>query len=120
MVKGFLVQAGMVVTSMLLTIGIAAADQAKPKNHTATDQFVTEAAQGGLAEVTLGQMAADKGENEAVKDFGRRMVKDHGKANDELKSLATAVGVPVPTDMSAEDRALQQRLDKLSGAEFDR
>jgi len=121
MTKRFFVQTGSVLASVLLMMGIAAADdQAQPKGSSSTHHFLTEAAQGGLAEVTLGQMAADKGENEEVKDFGRRMVRDHGKANDELKNLATTVGVPLPTEMSTEAKALQQRLEDLSGAEFDK
>ena len=128
MTKRFLVQAGGVLSSvLLLTSAAALADQTQPpseQTHPAgspsAHHFITEAAQGGLAEVTLGQMAADKGESKEVKEFGRRMVQDHGKANEELKSIATAVGVPLPTEMSSEAKAFQQRLENLSGAEFDR
>jgi putative membrane protein len=120
MTRRFLVQTGSVVASVLLMVGIAAAaERTQSQESSSTHYFLTEAAQGGLAEVTLGQMAADKGENDAVKEFGRRMVRDHGKANDQLKSLATTVGAPLPTEISAEAKALQQRLEKLSGAEFD-
>jgi putative membrane protein len=44
--------------------------------------FVRKAAEGGMAEVKLGQLAKEKGSNKAVKEFGDRMVKDHSKAND--------------------------------------
>jgi len=128
MTKRFLVQTGSVLSSMLLMISVAAvadqtqpaADQTQPAGSSSAHHFITEAAQGGLAEVTLGQMAADKGESEEVKEFGRRMVRDHGKANEELKTLATAVGAPLPPEMTTEAKALQQRLENLSGAEFDR
>ena len=121
MTKRFLMQTGSVVTSVMLMMGVAAAaDQAQPKDSSSAHHFLSEAAQGSLAEVNLGQMAADKSENEAVKEFGRRMVRDHGKANEEVKDLATTARVPLPTEMSAEAKALQQRLSNLSGAEFDR
>lgn len=128
MTKRFLVQTGSVLSSILLMISVAAvadqtqpsADQTQPVGSPSAHHFIMEAAQGELAEVTLGQMAADKGESEEVKEFGRRMVRDHGKAYEELKTLATAVGVPLPTEMSAEAKAFQQRLENLSGAEFDR
>lgn len=127
MTKRFLVQTGSVLSSMLLMISVAAvADQTQPATQTqppgssSAHHFIKEAAQGGLAEVTLGQMAADKGESKEVREFGRRMVQDHSKANDELKTLATAVGVPLPTEMSTEAKSFQQRLENLSGAEFDR
>jgi putative membrane protein len=110
-----------VVTSLFLSLSVGSAyaqDQAK-KDHPA-QPFMKEAAQGGLAEVKLGQMAVDKGQNEAVKNFGKRMVKDHGKANEELKTLAKSEGVTLPTEMSDEAKETQQRLQKLSGAEFDK
>lgn len=83
-------------------------------------KFVMMAAQGGMAEVKEGQLAADKGANSAVKQFGERMVKDHGKANDELKQLATEKGLTLPEDIGAKNRAGYDKLASLSGAAFDR
>src|SRR5439155_10805260 len=54
------------------------------------------------------------------KDFGQRMVDDHSKANDELKTLAQNKNITLPTDLNAKDKALRTRLSKLSGAAFDR
>ena len=55
--------------------------------------FIKEAADGGLAEVELGQLAVEKSSNEEVKGFAQRMVEDHGKANENLKQLAARKGV---------------------------
>src|SRR5215208_2815496 len=60
-------------------------------------RFIMEAAQGGIAEVELGRLATDKAQTDAVKQFARRMVADHGKANDELKSLAQSKNITLPT-----------------------
>ncbi len=83
-------------------------------------QFVEEAASGGMLEVELGKLAQQKGTSEQVKQFGSRMVADHGKANDELKSVATAKGMTVPTAMERKHQRDMDRLSKLSGAAFDR
>jgi putative membrane protein len=83
-------------------------------------KFVKEAAQGGLAEVALGNVAKSNGSNDAVKQFGDRMVTDHSKANDELKSLAQQKGWTLPTDPKPADKAKQDRLSKLNGAQFDK
>lgn len=82
--------------------------------------FVREAAIGGMAEVDLGQLAASKAESPDVKQFGQRMVDDHGKANEELKSWASQKNVTLPTELDAKHKAEHTKLEKLSGAAFDR
>jgi putative membrane protein len=82
--------------------------------------FIVKAAQGGIAEVQLGQLASDKGTSDQVKQFGKRMVTDHSKANDELKSLAQSKGITVPSDTDAKHKQDMARLSKLSGAAFDK
>jgi putative membrane protein len=82
--------------------------------------FVMKAAQGGLAEVQLGQLATQKASSDEVKQFGQRMVDDHSKANDQLKQLATQKGIAIPDQLSSKDAATKARLEKLSGEQFDR
>jgi len=82
--------------------------------------FVIKAAQGGMSEVSLGSLAVEKGLRAAVKSFGNRMVSDHGKANDELKALATNKGLALPTELSEEQKKTGADLAKLSGKDFDR
>ena len=82
--------------------------------------FMKKAAQGGMAEVQLGQLAAEKGSSDEVKKFGQRMVDDHSKANDQLKQLAASKGVELPTSLNSKDEATKNRLSKLSGNAFDR
>ena len=86
----------------------------------ADQAFVKEAAIGGMAEVDFGQLAASKATNSDVKQFGQRMVDDHGKANDELKSWASQKSVTLPTELDAKHKSEHTRLEKLSGDAFDR
>jgi len=83
-------------------------------------KFVMEAAQGGLAEVDLGNVAKQQGTNDAVKQFGDRMVTDHSKANDELKSLAQQKNWTLPTEPKSADKSKKDRLSKMSGEAFDK
>ena len=83
-------------------------------------RFVMEAAHGNTAEVTLGQLAADKGSSDAVKQFGKRMIDDHGKANAELKQVAEKKGITFPSDLDPKHKQLHDRLAKLNGADFDK
>jgi putative membrane protein len=59
--------------------------------------FMKKAAKGGMMEVAMGQVAEQKGQSEDVKSFGKRMVTDHSKANDELKSIASKKGFQLPS-----------------------
>ena len=89
-------------------------------NPTDAKGFMTRAAQSGMAEVEISQMAATKAQNAEVKQYAQRMVNDHTKANNELKQLAQKEGITLPTEIDAEHRQIRERLSQLSGAEFDR
>jgi putative membrane protein len=86
----------------------------------ADHQFVIDAAHGGLAEVELGKLASEKGESAQVRQFGERMVTDHAKANDELKSLAQQKNITLPAALDTKDKATVDRLSRMSGTQFDR
>ena len=81
--------------------------------------FVHAAAIGAMAEVELGNLAQQKAQSEAVKDFGRRMVEDHKKANDRLVSLAKEAGIAVPDELDQEHKAMRDRLQAMNDVEFD-
>jgi putative membrane protein len=81
--------------------------------------FATKAAQGGLIEVRLGELAQQQAKSTEVKDFGQRMVEDHGQANDKLKQIAEPKGIELPQDLSEDAQATQKELQGKSGAEFD-
>ena len=82
--------------------------------------FAKEAAEGGMAEVKLGQLAQDKGSSDAVKDFAKRMVTDHTQASDQLKSIAKQKSIDIPAELNKHDQKTYDQLSKLSGDEFDR
>lgn len=86
----------------------------------ADHKFVTEAAIGGMAEVQLGQMAAQKAMDDEVKQFGQRMVEDHSRANNELKQIASQKGITLPAELDPVHREIVNRLSNLSGPDFDR
>ncbi|MBV9862324.1 MAG: DUF4142 domain-containing protein [Alphaproteobacteria bacterium] len=81
--------------------------------------FIQQATIAGLAEVELGQTAEQKAQSPAVKEFARRMVVDHTKANNQLAPLAKAAGVTQPMQLDAEHSAMKSSLQNLSGAAFD-
>ena len=60
--------------------------------------FMKDAAKGGMMEVAMGRVAEQHATDSEVKNFGARMVKDHGKANEELKTLAREQNVQLPAE----------------------
>jgi putative membrane protein len=86
----------------------------------ADQAFLTQAAYGGLGEMTLGEIAARRGANAAVRDFGRRMATDHAAVNRELTALAQAKGATPPTAPDPGRQAVASSLAMLDGVNFDR
>ena len=81
--------------------------------------FLRKAAQGGMAEVRLGQLAAQKASGDDVRAFGQKMVDDHTKLNNEMAPIADSMGVRLPKDLNKEDQAEYDKLNALSGNNFD-
>lgn len=82
-------------------------------------KFLTDASQGGMLEVELGKIAAQKSSNPDVKAFGQRMVDDHSKADDQLKQVAAGKGVTLSDKLSPTKQKEVEKYNKLSGAAFD-
>jgi putative membrane protein len=81
--------------------------------------FLRKASEGGMAEVQLGQLAADKGDSAEVKAFGQKMVTDHTALNNQMKPIAQSMGVNPPKKLSKDDQAEFEKLSALSGSDFD-
>jgi putative membrane protein len=104
------IMASLIFSSVHATDSLSARDK----------KFVMEAAQGGMTEVQLGKLAADKGMSQNVKNFGSKMVTDHGKANDELKSIASSKGITLPENLDSKHQAMIDKMGKKTGAAFDK
>ena len=48
------------------------------------------------------------------------MVDDHGKANEQLKSVAEKENLTLPTTMNAKQQAMYDMLKTKTGADFDK
>lgn len=92
---------------------------AMPVNDDVAD-FAVKAANGGMMEVQLGKMAEEKATAKNVKDFGAMMVKDHSKANEELKKLAAAKNITLPATVGDDMQKHIDDLAKKSGKDFDK
>jgi putative membrane protein len=83
-------------------------------------KFVKDAARGGTMEVELGQLAVQKAASESVRHFGERMVADHKKANEELRTIASRKGAILPAELSHSENSTMAHLQKATGRDFDK
>jgi putative membrane protein len=81
-------------------------------------QFLRAAAEGGMADVKLGMLAVQKGGPD-VKELAQRMVDDHTSINRDMASVADSVGVMLPKKMGKDEEAEYDKLNGLSGKDFD-
>jgi putative membrane protein len=83
-------------------------------------KFIENAAMHNKAEVEAGKMAESKAMNADAKKFGQQMAQDHSKAYDELAQLAQSKSITLPTEPDRAHKREAARLEKVSGADFDR
>jgi putative membrane protein len=87
-----------------------------------TPDFVSKAAMSDMYEVQAGNLAADKGQSDAVKQFGQEMVDAHTKTTEELTGIVKSknIKVDLPTKLDAKHQKLIDDLNSASAQEFDK
>jgi putative membrane protein len=101
--------------------GTAAIPQDQQMDPYSTDKsFVRNAAEVSAIQVHLGKLAADKASANSVKELGKQMVEAHSQTSQELKQAAVALKVDVPEEPPRKAKKDEEKLAKLSGADFDR
>jgi putative membrane protein len=82
-------------------------------------EFMANAARGGMMEVQLGNLAAQKASSNDVKQFGERLATDHSQLGQKLQQLASNLNITLPQELTPEQQTAVSRLEKLSGKAFD-
>jgi len=116
----------MKMTGTMLAIALAGAlaagaVMAQTKQASKQSQkFIKEAIRGDIAEIDVGKLAQEKGQNDAVKQYGAMLVKDHGAHKAKAEEVASELGVKLPTGSGMGSKATYAKLKILSGSTFDR
>ena len=79
-----------------------------------------QAEKDNLQERVLGRMAQEQSQNDAVKDYGKMLVKDHNDALKKLVDLMNKNGMQQPKGLPEERSEAVKKLQGLSGAAFDK
>lgn len=91
-----------------------------PAHAQSGSDFLMDAARGDNAEIMTGKLAKTKSANKGVRDFGATLMSDHSKGKKQVASLAAAMSVTVPSDVKPDAQQAYDKLNQLSGADFDR
>jgi putative membrane protein len=121
---------GLMIAGLFLAVAVtesgsrvsAGQGSGTPRSSTVTasdQQFLKKAADDNLVEVEMARLALQKASSQQVKSFAQTMVKDNGKARDQLEKIGSIKRVDLPKGLSAKNKATKDRLVKFSGEQFD-
>jgi putative membrane protein len=83
-------------------------------------KFLTDSAQGNVAEINFAKLALQKSQDKNVREFATKMIKDHEMLQSEMKPIARKLGVKEPTGPPLSAHAKYMELKMKSGTDFDR
>jgi putative membrane protein len=106
----------MKVSTLLLIGALSSSAAAFGADAISAKDFVKKAAEGGAAEVEMGQLASTKATDPQVKAFAQKMVTDHTKANKELMAAAKAKGLEVPTEPRLMEKGMKEKFEHQSAS----
>ena len=109
------------VSAAVTSLVVAAPAKAEASHDMTTKSFLTAASQSDEFEISEGKLAAKKGSPD-VRAFGEKMIDDHTKTTESLHAAIKQAGmaVPPPPPMTADQKDMAEKIDALSGKEFDR
>ncbi len=111
------------VSALLAILAVAslvpAAARAADPVSDADKAFVPMVSQGGMFEVKAGQVAADQGSTQDIKDQGSTEAHDHQLVGDKLKSIASGAGLQIADGLNPQFQKKLDDLKALSGSAFD-
>jgi len=108
------------VLALAASMGLSASVAHAADTTSAADRaFIAMVSQGGMFEVNAGQLAADQGDKQDIKDQGATEAHDHKLVGDKLKSIASDAGVTFPDSLNPTFQKELDDLKALSGNAFD-
>ena len=99
-------------------VGLASMGTAWAQDMTAQD-FVTQAASGGLFEVQSSELALQSAQDTEIQEFANQMITDHTTNNQELMAIAQAENLSMPAELGSPHAEMMQALQSAEGEAFD-
>jgi putative membrane protein len=83
-------------------------------------EFMVEASEINLKEISLGKLALERSLNSDVKELARMMVDAHTKTQTALRELAAKKQISVPDSITQNGRDDWKKLNDKNGRDFDK
>jgi len=83
-----------------------------------TQQFLSKAAIGDHYEIQSSRMAMEKSLGGEFQNFARRIIDDHTKSGEKLKTLAKNMNLQLPSELDAKHSSMIEQLSSASGSQF--
>jgi putative membrane protein len=115
-----MLRATTLAATILMTATFSLAADKSGSLNSKDAKFLKGAAIGAMAEVQTGKLVEQNATNPDVKQFGQRMVTDHGQELTDLQTLAQSKNVDLPTEPDKKHKKTYDKLAKLQGDEFDK
>ena len=101
------------------TAQLTARQPSADTKSTDDSEFVQEAIRGNLAEIQMGELAKERAQSKDVRDYGRMLVDDHSKANQNAIAAAKSMNIAAPTEPSEQQKKEHDAIANMSGSQFD-
>ena len=81
-------------------------------------QFLMDAAEMQHENISLGNLAQQKGNSEHVRALGKMMVEENSKSLNELKALAQTKSIAIPSSATEDSNDFHKKLNEKNGKDF--
>ena len=108
-------------TQLMAAVAVCATLALSACGAPTTPDFVQKAAMSDMYEIEAGKIAAQKGQSDAVKQFGTKMTEMHTQTSNELKSIVEAekINVQLPTKLDDKHQKMIDDLNEAKAEDFD-
>ncbi len=109
-----------VVSAVLMSAPATAVAAPGPTQLNASDMTLLNGVRlAGLWEIPAGQMAAERGSLDRIREIGRKIADQHVELDQLVVDAANALGATIPSTPTAEQQGWLAEMQKARGARFD-
>ncbi|MCD6034820.1 MAG: hypothetical protein K0R63_561 [Rickettsiales bacterium] len=101
------------LTSIVVTLLLSSVAYGALRMDISDEEFVNKASLSNLFEIESSQVALQRSEDEDVREFADRMIKDHTELKKSMKSALDGAKLRSDLMLTALDKPYRKKIDKL-------